>query len=564
MDEVGRFVISWQSNSRAELTGGGGGDGGGGMAPQEANGEEGGGQGGSGGSEEGSSWDVFSRQYSFDGHREGGEIAVNQWNMGPQIRPVIAQAPGGDFGVFWLGQGPDHVEGVHGRLYQSLFDLGDAPDPVGATLGRYPTLIASNGARHAPGSIVYLGASIDMELEGQPNGTATGDDAAQTDDENGVLLPAVLLQRFTSTVTVTASAVGKLDAWIDFDRDGVFEADERIAASLPVVAGVNSVALVVPETAVGGASYARFRISSSGGLAPTGLAGDGEIEDYRVEIQTLPRSSASVIDDPNVPGQKVLVVVGTNANDVLVLEPRPLNRMQVRVQNTGQTLGTFPFSSFSRIMVFGLAGNDQIRVNSRIVTPTELHGDAGDDLLVGGSGNDVLFGGSGRDQLYGNGGADTLWGGSESDYLNGGSGDDKLYGEGGDDALYGETGNDVLLGGVGNDYLHGGRDRDLLIGGDGVDRLDGREHDDILVGASTIHDANDAALSAIMTEWKSTRPFATRIANLATLLNVSTVRNDGKRDTLYGGTDRDWMIDFELLDAFADFSTNVTKGDKKN
>jgi len=557
MDEVGRFVISWQSNSKADIAGG--------MAPSAASGEggeEGGGQGG--GSVEGSSWDVYSRQYSFDGHREGGEIAVNTWAMGPQVRPVIAQAPGGDFGIFWLGQAPDHVEGVNGRLYQSLFDTGDAPDPVGATPGRYPTLLANNGARHAPGSTLFLGARIDMELEGQPNATATGDDVALSDDEDGVVIPAVLLQRLTSTITVTASAVGKLDAWIDFDRDGVFEATESIATSLPVTAGINTLSFEIPDSAVGGTTYARFRVSSIGGLAPTGMAGDGEVEDYQVVVKTLPQSSANVIDDFRYPGQKVLVVVGTNVNDVLVIEPRPLNRLQVRIQNTGRTLGIFPFASFSRIMAFGLAGHDQIRIDTRINKPSEIYGNTGNDTLRGGSGQDLLFGGDGLDQLYGNAGNDTLWGGADNDYLNGGANDDFLYGEGGADQLYGDIGNDVLLGGADNDYLHGGRGRDLLIGGGGADRLYGREFDDILVGASTIHDSNDVALLAIMNEWKSTRPFATRIANLASLLNTATVLNDGVRDELWGGTDRDWMIDYEQLDAFADLSTNLTIGDRKN
>jgi len=90
VDEVGRLVITWQSNSHTQ---------------------------------EGSSWDLFSRQYGKLGENEGGELPVNQWTMGPQIHPVVAQAPGGDFGIFWLGQGPEHVEGVHGRLYETIANL---------------------------------------------------------------------------------------------------------------------------------------------------------------------------------------------------------------------------------------------------------------------------------------------------------------------------------------------------------------------------------------------------------------------------------------------------------
>lgn len=84
VDDTGRFVITWQSNSHEQ---------------------------------EGASWDIYSRQYAFDGKPEGGEVAVNQWLNGPQTNPVVAQAPGGDFGIFWQGQGPGHVEGVNGRIY---------------------------------------------------------------------------------------------------------------------------------------------------------------------------------------------------------------------------------------------------------------------------------------------------------------------------------------------------------------------------------------------------------------------------------------------------------------
>ena len=50
-----------------------------------------------------------------------------------------------------------------------MMDYGDAPDPT------YPTLLASNGARHTNTGL-KLGNLIDVEPDGQPNATATGDD----------------------------------------------------------------------------------------------------------------------------------------------------------------------------------------------------------------------------------------------------------------------------------------------------------------------------------------------------------------------------------------------------
>jgi hypothetical protein len=50
--------------------------------------------------------------------------------------------------------------------------------------------------------------------------------------------------------------------------------------------------ITVPGTIGHGDSYARFRFSSVGGLAPTGLAADGEVEDYRVTLVGNPWHNA--------------------------------------------------------------------------------------------------------------------------------------------------------------------------------------------------------------------------------------------------------------------------------
>ena len=49
-------------------------------------------------------------------------------------------------------------------------------------------------------------------------------------------------------------------------------------------AGQNTFEIQAPADAVNGQTVGRFRLSSSGGLRPTGLAADGEVEDYAVNI----------------------------------------------------------------------------------------------------------------------------------------------------------------------------------------------------------------------------------------------------------------------------------------
>ncbi len=175
-------------------------------------------------------------------------------------------------------------------------DWGDAPVIVGA-LG-YPTLFANNGARHEIGG-PWLGVATDFpdaEPDGQPNIPATGDNndidplnpGPNHDDENGVTFPAALYVNQTVTINVEVNGGGGfVDGWIDFNSDTVWQASEQIH-NAPLPDGTNPVSFTVPGTAVVGDTYARFRISSAGGLSPEGLASDGEVEDYRIYIREAP------------------------------------------------------------------------------------------------------------------------------------------------------------------------------------------------------------------------------------------------------------------------------------
>jgi uncharacterized membrane protein len=172
-------------------------------------------------------------------------------------------------------------------------DFGDAPDPS------YPTLLASNGARHRIGGALFLGTSIDAETDGQPDATATGDDLDGNDDEDGVTLPAFLTRGDDATITVVASMPGYLNAWIDFNIDGDWaDAGEQIFVDQPLVAGPNPLTISVPVGQWIGQTFARFRIDSAGGLSYTGLAADGEVEDYTVEL-VLPQTRRFDFDGPN-------------------------------------------------------------------------------------------------------------------------------------------------------------------------------------------------------------------------------------------------------------------------
>ncbi|HOW96955.1 MAG TPA: GEVED domain-containing protein, partial [Kiritimatiellia bacterium] len=169
------------------------------------------------------------------------------------------------------------VEDYEVRL--EALDFGDTRAP-------YPTLLANDGARHRVPSAYWLGAiSPDMDPDGMPSGGADGDDLSNLDDEDGMVPSGAFVMGRTNRILVTASTNGYLDAWMDFnwDRDWA-DAGDQICASYALAQGVNIVTVAVPAAIGVGQMGARLRFSSMGGLSSTGLASDGEVEDYWITI----------------------------------------------------------------------------------------------------------------------------------------------------------------------------------------------------------------------------------------------------------------------------------------
>ena len=164
----------------------------------------------------------------------------------------------------------------------SELDFGDAPDKAA-----YCTLLTADGARHIVDGATYLGGPPDVEPDGQPNTTATGDDTdADGDDEDGVTFPWPVAQGDSyAPVDVVASQPGLLNAWMDFNDDGDWaDPCEQIFTNTALSAGTNNLTFAVPGSATVGVTFARFRFDTTGGLSYTGLAMDGEVEDHEVTI----------------------------------------------------------------------------------------------------------------------------------------------------------------------------------------------------------------------------------------------------------------------------------------
>lgn len=190
-------------------------------------------------------------------------------------------------------------------------DFGDAPDTgPGTGSGNYRTRLGSDGPSHLFGAgDPHLGAlGPDRDDGTQQSAAADADDVAGTDDEDGATLGGTpvddrtLFRRQDHDIDVLLNGGGYLNVWLDLNRDGDFDdtiggISEQVAddADFSANTGTSStvVTLTIPESAVVGDSYLRIRYCSASGMCdtPTGMAPDGEIEDYRVELAPLPAAA---------------------------------------------------------------------------------------------------------------------------------------------------------------------------------------------------------------------------------------------------------------------------------
>ncbi|GEP45558.1 putative Ig domain-containing protein [Brevifollis gellanilyticus] len=142
-------------------------------------------------------------------------------------------------------------------------------------------------------SNLRLGATADVEYAQTTNTTATGDDITGTDDEDGVTLPSMTSGAPVTLPVVVTNNTGSaayLNVWIDYNNNGsVTDAGEQVADDVSIASGTSNItqnlAFTVPANAVTGIALGvRVRLVSVSGTAPTGFAGNGEVEDYRVTI----------------------------------------------------------------------------------------------------------------------------------------------------------------------------------------------------------------------------------------------------------------------------------------
>lgn len=200
-------------------------------------------------------------------------------------------------------------------------DYGDAPDVGGGSgTGNYHTLLASNGPRHGTGKSLYLGYQVTSEEDAYQNATATGDDLMHGIQDDGIIVPLPMLPINASGYQLSVTAANYtgeaayLYGWVDFNKNGLFEADEA-APVITVPAHSGTGQYLLDFSIPGGTilrpdhTFVRLRLTTDS-LTDTGLetqdtrsigpATDGEVEDYILKIGTTADLSIMKTADPAI------------------------------------------------------------------------------------------------------------------------------------------------------------------------------------------------------------------------------------------------------------------------
>lgn len=232
--------------------------------------------------------------------------------------------------------------------------------------------------------------------------------------------------------------------------------------------------------------------------------GDGGFDTATVTVVVNAAAGGSILTvvDTCCDGGTALLITGTSANDHIVVAPGSTSAtLHVNVNGVISTVA----KPSGRIIVLGLAGNDNIQIAGAISNSVWLYGDEGDDRLNAGN---VSPGGN------------------------------------------------LLFGGDGNDDLLGGNGRDILIGGQGADKITANADDDILIAGLTTHDTRNSAAHEefwcnVLHEWTELDPFATRVNRLRTgsghtganlLASVVDDNSADQIDQLQGSAGNDWFL----------------------
>lgn len=198
-----------------------------------------------------------------------------------------------------------------------------------------------------------LGADIDSE--DIPTLPAAGanpnvDDLTGQDDEDALPAATDLNGFFGINYVNISPLTSYLSLWIDKNRNGTFDADEKLSNTIPPnKTGVALFDISPLNIPTGNNYYARIRYSSRPNLGPTGFAPDGEVEDHFINIVNNTYSILGTVFQDNNSG---------------VPDGVPLYNITVQLLNSTGTVINTTTTNYNGNYIFSglLDGNYSIKV----------------------------------------------------------------------------------------------------------------------------------------------------------------------------------------------------------
>jgi hypothetical protein len=194
----------------------------------------------------------------------------------------------------WLNSPNSNVQlsAVSPLVIQLSIDFGDAPNS-------YKTYMSSGGASHGAINTLKLGNTINLDSDGAPSTNAN----ISTDDDGITTVPIISNSGSTSQVIPsysvnvafnnTTGLAANYGAWLDWNNNGIFDANEGIITSTAASSTSGTITLTWTNMTLSGSvglsnTYLRLRMTTDvmTSANATGAFSNGEVEDYKINFAT--------------------------------------------------------------------------------------------------------------------------------------------------------------------------------------------------------------------------------------------------------------------------------------
>jgi len=235
-----------------------------------------------------SAYSGSNREVSIDFGLKGG---------GKQAMAIGLLVPYADFG---------DAPATYGAAMHLVEELRIQADNMPATASNYNlNQTAFTPGKLLPSAANYLGSQgPDAESLTRVSADALGDDNLPTvgsAEENAWTRKTLSVLQAGETLTeqILCNGTGTVAGWIDFNRNGTFDTNERAAAVC--TAGKATLMWTIPGTLSPGDTFVRLRyaVDAAEVASPTGVAKTGEVEDHLIKIVAPKLSIAKTNDATN-------------------------------------------------------------------------------------------------------------------------------------------------------------------------------------------------------------------------------------------------------------------------